>query len=286
VRIIELSNQPADALRLAVQRREHTGKHGRMVPTARADVTDELARHELFVRRASSARNRARAQRHWLAWVCAAIAVSRLRRLAPPHAHDAGVRHGTSDMPHLDGELQVVADFAAVLADDWVLMRGYCNTRGEIDYLLLGPAGLVAMQGRHLNAIVACEGDKWLFTTFDGHGQIAGRGEFTDRRGRSPSVQLNEPADLLERLLSSHCGKVSILRVVLLTHPDAKLGRCKTPTVHIATSARDLACQLADNPPVIGAVQRARLEELVTRDHRYCERDGARRGRSARSASR
>jgi nuclease-like protein len=290
VRIIELSNHPADALRLAITHGKHAGGQGRTGRTARADVTDELARHELFVRRAISARDRARAQRHWLAWARAALAVSRLRRLAPPQPQDAGAGRGAGDIPRLDGERQVVADFGAVLADDWVLVRGYCNQRGEIDYLLLGPTGLVAMQTRHLNATVTCDGDKWLVTTTDGHGKdgnskMAERGAFTDGRGRSPSVQLNEPADLLEQLLSSHCGKVSVLRVVLLTHQDAKLGRCENATVRITTSARELAFQLADMPPVIGAVQRARLEELIARDRRYRERDGARTGRSARSAS-
>jgi len=284
VRIIELSNQPADALRLATQHRKRAGRHWR-TGAGRTDVTDELARHELFVRRASSARDRARVQRQWLAWARAALAVSKLRRLAPQRPQDAAVGSGARDIPHLDGEPQVLADFASVLADDWVLVRGYCNPRGEIDYLLLGPTGLVAMQTRHLNATVTCDGDDWLFTTTR-HDVIFERGAFTDGRGLSPSVQLNEPADLLEQLLSSHCGKVSVLRVVLLTHPDAKLGSSKDATVHIATSARDLARQLADMPPVVGAVRRARLEELIARDHRYRERDGARTGRSARSASR
>ena len=285
MRIIELSNQPADALRVAAQHRKHACRR-RRAGARRADVTDELARQELFVRRTISARDRARAQRHWLAWAHAAIAVSRLRRLTPQRPHGAGVSSGARDIPRLDGEPQVLADFGGVLADDWVLVRGYCNARGEIDYLLLGPTGLVAMQTRHLNATVTCDGDSWLVTRVDLHGKISERGAFADRRGRSPSVQLNEPADLLEQLLSSHCGNVSVLRAVLLTHPDAKLGRCKYATVHIATSARELACQLADMPPVIGAVRRARLEELIARDHRYREPDGVRTGRSARSASR
>jgi hypothetical protein len=284
VRIIELSNQPADALRLATKHRKHAGRQWR-IGARRADVTDELARHELFVRRAISARDRARAQRHWLAWVRAALAVSRLRRLAPRQPQGAGVGRGAGDIPRLDGEPQVLADFAGVLADDWVLVRGYCNPSGEIDYLLLGPTGLVAIQTRHVDVTVTCDGDYWLFTTTDERDNISERGAFADGRGRSPSVQLNEPADLLEQLLSLHCGKVSVLRVVLLTHPDAKLGSCKDATVHIATSARDLACQLADLPPVIGAARRARLEELIARDHRFRERGGARTGRSARSAS-
>jgi len=284
VRTIELSNNPADALRLASQRREDADRRGG--PSYGSAVTDALARHELLVRRATSARDRARAQRHWLAWLRGALAIGRLRRLAPsptPGAAapgEADPTMGAAAAPGqanptpeaaLHGERQVVADLGKVLGDDWVLVRGYCNRRGEIDYLLLGPPGLVAIESRHLAATVACDGDKWRFTTFDADGNVAVRGPLADRRGRSPSVQLGEPAALLEEFLSSRGGKVSMLRVVLLTHPDAKLGRCKNATVHIATSARDLARQLGDMPPVIGAVQRARLEELIARDQRYQE---------------
>jgi hypothetical protein len=265
VRTIELSSHPADALRLARQRLGNAGH---------THLRDAIARHELLVSRASSARDRARAQRHWLAWLRGALAVSRLRRLAPISTPGSAVpgRAGRPIKGRGTDEQQVVADFAAVLGDEWALVRGYSNLGGEIDHLLLGPPGLIA---------------------------IAEPGTAGGNAGRSPSIQLNEPADLLERFLTSHGAMVPMLRVVLLTHPGARLGRCESTTVHIATSAAELAFQLADIPPVIGAVQRARLEELIARDRRYRERSrhrsgsptrlrtaAARTGRSARSASR
>jgi len=256
VRTIELSSHPADALRLARQRLENADH---------AHPRDAVARHELLVSRASSARDRARAQRHWLAWLRGALAVSRLRRLGPKSA--LGSRIGYS------GPL-TEACLAAVLGDEWALLRGYSNQRGEIDHLLLGPPGLIAILER---------------------GTLGGNG------GRSPIIQLNERADLLERFLTSRGVRVPMLRVVLLTHPAARHGKWQNTTVHIATSARELAVQLADLPPVIGAAKRARLEELIARDRRCHEsfrhRPGpptprawrtaaARTGRSARSASR
>ena len=267
MRTIELSSHPADALRLARQRLEdadHT--HPR----------DAVARHELLVSRASSARDRARAQRHWLAWLRGALAVSRLRRLGPESAPGSAVpgRAGQPTKGRSTDEQRVVADFATVLGDEWALVRGYCNLRGEIDHLLLGPPGLIA---------------------------IAEPGTLGGNGGRSPIIQLNEPADLLERFLTSRGVRVPMLRVVLLTHPAARHGKWQNTTVHIATSARELAVQLADLPPVIGAAKRARLEELIARDRRCHEsfrhRPGpptprawrtaaARTGRSARSASR
>ncbi len=183
-----------------------------------------------------------------------------------------------------------------MLGDDWVLMRGYCNRRGEIDHVLLGPPGLVAIESKHLNATVHCDGDSWRFEKFDRHGNLVAHGSLSDRGGRSPSVQLNEPADLLEQFLGSRGNTVSILRVLLLTHPSSRRGRCRHPSVHVTTSALALAGQLNDMPPVLGAAHRARIEELIARDHRYHESQrpprrtpaqrATRTGRSARSASR
>jgi nuclease-like protein len=295
VRTIELSNHPADALRLAKQRR---ASHGR---ESRAELAEALARHQLLVRRAANARDRARDQRRWLTWLRATLAVRKLRRLTPvpPQRPPAGTAPSHEEeklAAGVAGEQQAAREFGRVLGDDWVLVRGYCNKRGEIDHLLLGPPGLIAIESKHLNATVYCDGDDWRFEKFDRAGNLVERGNLSDRGGRSPSLQLNEPADLLEEFLSTRAGKVTMLRVVLLTHPNSRRGKCRKPTVHIATSAALLADQLKDMPPVLSASQRARIEELIARDHRYHEARrpsrpaarprGGRTARSARSASR
>jgi hypothetical protein len=315
VRTIELSNHPADALRLARQRRADGRLRGRADrgPQDQAEFAEALARHQLLVRRAANARDRARDQRRWLTWLRAMLAVRKLRRLPPvrpvpsvrPVPLVPPVRPATGTAPSdaeeklaagVAGEQRAAREFARVLGDDWVLIRGYCNKRGEIDHLLLGPPGLIAIESKHLNATVSCDGDDWRFEKFDRAGNLVERGNLSDRGGRSPSVQLNEPANMLEEFLSTRVGKVTTLRVVLLTHPNSRRGKCRNPTVHIATSAALLADQLKDMPPVLSASQRARLEELIARDHRYHEdrrpsraaarSRGARTTRSARSASR
>ncbi len=319
MRTVELSNHPADALRIARKRRADGGQQ------TGNDDGEALARHELLLKRATNARDRARSHRQWIIWLRSALAVRKLRRLAParaptparapaptpawapaPAARPAqtpGSAQPPSDAEEklaagVAGEQQVVTEFGRVLGDDWVLLRGYCNRRGEIDHLLLGPPGLVAIESKHLNATVHCDGDSWRFEKFDRFGNLLSRGTLSDRGGRSPSVQLNEPADLLEEFLRTRGGTVSVLRVLLLTHPSSRCGRCRHPSVHVTTSALALAGQLNDMPPVLGAAQRARIEELIARDHRYHEERrparrtptakprAARTGRSARSASR
>jgi len=84
---------------------------------------------------------------------------------------------------------------------------------------------------------VYVRGDDWQFAKFDSWGNKVEQGRITDATGRSPSVQLNEPADELERFLHSRRQPVSITRVVLLNHARSKVGRWQDLTVHVATSS-------------------------------------------------
>jgi len=282
MRTIELSNHPRDALRLARERRAASGQQDR------AAFAQAAARHQLLTDRAIAGRDRARREGRWLGWLRGTLAVRRLRRLAPVPPPDAGTKTDREEALRagIAGEQQVAADFGRALGDDWVLIRGYCNGGGEIDHLLLGPPGLIAIESKHRNATVHCDGDAWRFEKFDRYGNLKEHGAFADRRGRSPSVQLNQPADQLAEFLSSRGARVSLMRVVLLTHPNSKRGTCSKPTVHIAFSATALARELDDMPPVLGSAQRARLEDLICRDHRYHEGRRKKREAPARASAR
>ena len=59
-------------------------------------------------------------------------------------------------MAGIEGEQLVASGLGHVLNDEWTLIRGYRNKRGEIDHLLLGPHGLIAIEGKHRNALVHC----------------------------------------------------------------------------------------------------------------------------------
>ena len=68
---------------------------------------------------------------------------------------------------------------------------------------------------------MSCDGDSWRFEKFDRFGNLVSRGTLADRGGRSPSVQLNEPADLLEQFLGSRGGAAwRSCACVLFTHPQ------------------------------------------------------------------
>ncbi len=265
MRIVGLSNHPGALLRQE--------RHDRAVAGQReqAQYEQALARHQHRVGQARRARDQARAGRRWWAWLRGIAAVRSERRRAPVPPRRARLPSDQEEIlaAGIEGERLAVAEFGRALDAQWTLFRGYRNRGGEIDHLLLGPGGLVAIEGKHRNATVDCAGDRWWFTKYDRYGNPRERGEFTDQRGRSPSEQLNQPADMLEHFLRSRGHPVAIRRVILFTHPRSRLGSCTNPTVQIATSAGQIINLINTAPAALTATERAALERLITRDHAY-----------------
>jgi hypothetical protein len=94
-------------------------------------------------------------------------------------------------------------------------------------------------------------------TKYDKYGNlVGGRAEMTDARGRSPSEQLSEPASELGGFLGRFGHTVTVSRIVVLTHPRARLRSCTGPTVNIATSMRQITDLLNGSPVAITAAER------------------------------
>jgi hypothetical protein len=274
--VVQLSDHPADLLR-EVRQRQAAAEHG-----PRAAYEDVIAVHRDRIADAQAARDRARAQHRWLAWLRGVFTVRRLHRQAPPAWPEQGPQSDEEARltAGIEGERRVQASLSLLLDDDWTLLRGYRNRRGEIDHLLVGPPGLFAIEGKHRNATVDCSGDRWWATKYDKYGNLVGsRAEMTDQRGRSPSEQVNEPAAELEDFLRRRGHPVPIARIVTLTHPRARLGNCVSPTVHITTSASELAEVLNRPGTQLTPAERAELRRLIIRDHHFHDkrRPGQRR---------
>lgn len=266
--VVSLSNHPALLLRQARQLRGAAERDRQLADEA------ALAGHDRRLAQARAARRRAWAQHRWGSWLRTVLAVWRLRRAAPaprrprslPSDEEARLAAGMA------GESLVEDALSSVLDDRWTLLRGYRNRRGEIDHLLLGPRGLFAIEGKHRNATVDCAGDRWWATKYDKYGnKVASAAEMTDGRGRSPSEQLNEPASELETFLRRRGHRVTIARIVMLTHPRARLRNCTDPTVHIATSIRQITDLLNTSPEAINSDECEEVQRLIIRDHRFHE---------------
>jgi hypothetical protein len=268
MRIIELSDHPGAELRKASQQRTAAAER------ARADYQEAFGRHSSHLIEMRGRCQQARAQHQWWAWLRYSLALRRERRAAPrppmPDWQPTGKEEALT--AGIKGEQQTTERLGRVLGDEWTLLRGYRNRRGEIDHLLLGPRGLIAIEGKHHNATIHCDGDTWWFDKYDNYGNHVGHGTIQDGGGRSPSRQLNEPAQALEDFLASRGHRVPVRRVVLLTHHRSRLGDCSNPTVDIATSTDTIISLLNNSPPAFEPRQLTQLENLITQDHRFHQR--------------
>jgi hypothetical protein len=238
---------------------------------------DELIRYRARVQAVRVRRDRARAGRRWWTWLRLALAVRREKRGIPrPPAPATGhltAGHATDleekIMAGIAGEQLVAAELGRALDDDWTLLRGYRNRRGEIDQLLLGPRGLFAIEVKNLNATVHIDGDRWRADKYDNYGNLVEQRPIADRMGRPPSVQLNEPADALERFLAERGQPAEIQRLVVLAHKRSGLGRVRNPTVLALTSPGDLLTLIGKSPSRLDRAQRAAIGALIRRDHEF-----------------
>ncbi len=139
------------------------------------------------------------------------------------------------------GERAVQSALANLLDDDWTAISGYKNPRGEVDLILVGPPGILALEVKAMNGQVSCNGDFWWRDRYDRYQNLVEtRLPITDRKGRSPSRQLNEPIDMLQTQLARRSIWVPVLRGVVLAHPLSRIGRLVNPTVHFIGLTSDL----------------------------------------------
>jgi hypothetical protein len=158
----------------------------------------------------------------------------------------------------------------AALDNEWLLLRGYCNSRGEIDALLLGPRGLFAIEEKYRSIRVYVRGDAWTAEQIDKYGKPrGGRSPIRDGKGRSPSMQVNEPVAALSNWLSTNKRGTPITPVVLLTHPSARIGTIHDATVRVERSVRGLLSLIERSRYALDAGRRADIERLVRRDHEF-----------------
>jgi hypothetical protein len=269
MRVIELSNHPGDMLHDVSLRRQATRKQ------AQARYEDALIQHQARVQTIRVQRDRARQNHHWRTWLRLVLAVwTERRRRAPrqqlPSAGDSDteekIRAGIA------GEQLVATELGRALGDDWTLLRGYRNRRGEIDHLLLGPNGLFAIEVKNINATVSIDGDRWRADKYDNYGNLVEQREVTDRKGRSPSEQLNDSAGELERFLHERGQRVTVQRVVVLTHRRSRVGSRRHPTVHVGTSTGYVLSLVNEAKSTLDERQRADAERLIRRDHDFYDR--------------
>ncbi len=140
-----------------------------------------------------------------------------------------------------DGELSLQHYFSRLRNDDWTLICGYYHRRNEIDQILVGPAGICAIEVKEHSGVVHIDGDDWKRDRYDQRDNLVAEDEPTrDGGGRSPSRQINDAASSLRKYLASCNQACSVHTAVVLTHASVELGDVSARTVDSITTLTDL----------------------------------------------
>lgn len=133
-----------------------------------------------------------------------------------------------------EAEQRLASDLLTALPGAaWTLLKGYQNEKGDIDYLLIGPVGVLALKCQHLSGTIICTKDRWIRQKYDPKGAPVTQVPILDRTGRTPSRQLDEAVTALIQSLSRKDVHCEIASAVILTHHDVRLSTVEASTVQI-----------------------------------------------------
>lgn len=119
----------------------------------------------------------------------------------------------------LQGESAVGRFLLRHLNDEWTVIEGFKGAKGEIDFLLIGPLGVFAIEVKNRSGVIGCNGDHWTITKPGGVVE-----QLQDNGGRSPARQLNESAVWLASNLHHAGFSVRVPTAIIWAHPKASLG--------------------------------------------------------------
>lgn len=254
MRVIELSNHPVDE----VQRTEDAIASERQAVIEHAQEVNRLRAEQAASRRWWQLGRRIRDGRA----VRELQARQPRRDPAKPHQlaqQRAGVAaedEGTANL--------------SVLSDEWTLVRGYANRRGELDHLLIGPRGVLAIEVKGRGIRVNVNADHWSFEKFDRYGNLVDHGVLADRGRRSWGQQVTEIASDLEQFLHSRGSAVTVETAVVVMHNRAEIGSCVDLRISALSIGTDeLLAEILDQPVTIDAERLEQVSNLIRRDHKF-----------------
>lgn len=171
-----------------------------------------------------------------------------------------------------DGERRVLDQLSNCLSDEWTAIAGYSNPGGEVDVVLVGPLGVLAIEVKYLNGVIHCDGDRWWRDKYDKYGNVVEiQVPIVDKKGRGPSAQVNASADRLQRFLAERSPVKWVRRAVVLSHDASRIGKLSSITVDVIKRFDELDIKAdfvggylnLDSSAVINVVR------LIEKDHQF-----------------
>ncbi len=168
------------------------------------------------------------------------------------------------------GERALADELLATLDDDWIAFAGYCNRRGEADFVVVGPPGIWVVEVKNRTVRLRVDGDDWRWQKLDRMGNSVERGLALDKGNRTWGRQVGDVADALASWLESEGQRVPMRTAVLLMHERASIGRIRDAGVDlVSTGSRSLLQEMTGAADAVDAGARRTIEKLIRRDHGY-----------------
>ncbi len=186
-------------------------------------------------------------------------------------------QHGVQQAGHLvaqqaagiAGEYSVARGLSG-LPDDWTLLRGYRNRRGETDHVLVGPSGVWAIEVKLRRARLHVDGERWWIEKLDKYGNIVGTEPAVDGGGRTWARQVTDVAQDFAAWLARNQHAVRVHTGVLIMHPQAQLGRCAELGVDLlGNQAAHLIQALQRQTAELDPQACGQIVDLIRRDHQH-----------------
>lgn len=171
-----------------------------------------------------------------------------------------------------EGEQRVSDLCSRFLSDEWIMVSGYKNRGGEIDKLLVGPDGVLAIEIKFVNGRIFCDGDRWWRDKYDNYGNLVQQDvPIADKRNRGPSSQINDATDKLQEFLSKRGVNLHISRAVILSHEKSEIGNIENQTVDLVATLDQLNAKrvFASASGGLGGCTIDRVVELIRKDHEF-----------------
>ncbi|MDD3595899.1 nuclease-related domain-containing protein [Sulfuricurvum sp.] len=171
-----------------------------------------------------------------------------------------------------EGEKKVETFLAKSLDDQWTLINGYKNGKGEIDQILVGPRGIFAIEIKYTNGTIYCDGDRWWRDKYDQYNNLVETNKLiADKRGRSPSRQVNDSSDMLQTFLQKRYPSVRVYRSIIWAHERSVLGGINNLNVDYTAIVHDwnLDRFLGSSTYQLSQEEQHKIIESIQRDHTY-----------------
>lgn len=165
-----------------------------------------------------------KAEPHWWAQALRGVVRPEGRPSTPPQRDDPGVQ-------------RVAARLNAILDDNWTLIRGHCNSAGRLDYILVGPRGVMTLACTSLHGRIHCDGERWRRDKFDLYNNLV------ERDAPVPADPAGDLYDATARLQQVLVGQTSIRQVAMalvFTHHAATLGNIRHAQLNMVTLLAEL----------------------------------------------